>query len=66
MALGLPAQDTGTRAAQTEPEAKTVNAEESDTMGHAISGLLWTLALTLLVFGLPALAGIDTFPKELP
>ncbi len=35
-------------------------------MGPAISGLLWTLALTLLVFGLPALAGIDTFPKELP
>ncbi len=66
MASGLQAQDSGTRAAQTEPTVKTTNPKGGCIMGPAISGLLWTLALTLLVFGLPALAGVDTFPKELP
>lgn len=35
-------------------------------MRNQILALLWTLAVTILVFAAPILAGIDTSPKGLP
>lgn len=66
MAPGPQTQDAGARTAQSGSIVKTSNSKEGSTVGHAISGLLWTLVLTLLVFGVPVLAGIDTSPKDLP